>query len=115
VLWTYAVRAGRLTPNQFVALNSTNPAKIFGLYPRKGTLVPGADADILIWDPEKKVTYGVEQAQHRTDYNLYQDWELTGYPEMVFLRGKPIVESSNWLGRAGQGEFLKRRPFAEIL
>jgi dihydropyrimidinase len=115
VLWTRAVRAGHLTPNQFVALNATNPAKIFGLYPRKGALVPGADADILIWNTEKKVIYGVDQAQHRTDYNLYQDWELTGYPEMVFLRGQCMVENGRWQGRAGMGQFLKRSPFAEIL
>jgi dihydropyrimidinase len=115
VLWTRAVRAGHLTPNQFVALNATNPAKIFGLYPRKGTLAPGADADILIWNKEKKVLYGVDQAQHRTDYNLYQDWELTGYPEMVFLRGQCLVGNGRWLGQAGAGRFLKRSPFAEIL
>jgi dihydropyrimidinase len=115
VMWTHAVGSGRLTPNQFVALSATNPAKIFGLYPRKGTLAPGADADILIWDPQKKVTYGVGLAQHRTDYNLYQDWVLTGYPRMVFLRGRCIVENERWLGRSGLGQFLKRRPFAEIL
>ena len=75
-MWTYGVRAGRMTPNQFVALNCTNPAKIFGLYPKKGTLLPGADADIVIWDPDKHVTYGVKEAHMRTDYNLYEGWEL---------------------------------------
>ena len=108
IMWTYGVRADRMTPNQFVALNATNPAKIFGLYPRKGTLLPGSDADIVIWDPEKKVKYGVAHAQHRTDYNLYEDWELVGYPEKVFLRGELIVDSENWLGTRGMGQFLKR-------
>jgi dihydropyrimidinase len=108
VLWTYGVRAGKLTPNQFVALNATNPAKIFGLYPCKGALLPGSDADIVIWDPEKKIKYGVAHAKHRTDYNLYEGWELIGYPEKVFLRGKLIVDGERWLGQRGGGQFLKR-------
>ena len=108
VMWTYGVRAGRITANQFVAYMSTNPAKIFGLYPRKGALVPGADADIVIWDPEKRVKYGVAHSHQRTDYSLYEGWELIGYPEKVFLRGKLIVNGKDWKGEAGQGQFLKR-------
>jgi dihydropyrimidinase len=108
VMWTCGVRTGKITANQFVAYNSTNPAKIFGLYPRKGALLPGSDADIAIWDPEKKVTYGVAQAHQRTDYNLYEGWELTGMPEKVFLRGKLIVDGEQWLGKTGEGQFLKR-------
>jgi dihydropyrimidinase len=108
VLWTYGVRAGKISANQFVALTSTNPAKIFGLYPRKGALVPGADADIVIWDPEKRVKYGMAFSRQRTDYNLYESWELVGYPEKVFLRGKLIVDGEKWLGKSGEGKFLKR-------
>src|SRR5512140_297984 len=108
IMWTYGMRAGRISPNQFVALNSTNPARIFGLYPRKGALLPGSDADIVIWDPEKRVQYGIAHSQQRTDYNLYEGWELVGYPEKVFLRGKLIVDGEQWLGHAGQGQFLKR-------
>ena len=108
VLWSYGVRAGKITPNQFVALNCTNPAKIFGLYPRKGSLLPGADADIVIWDPDKRLTYGVDYAQHRTDYNLYENWELVGYPVKVFLRGYLIVDDKQWLGIAGMGHYLHR-------
>ncbi|MFZ5923210.1 MAG: amidohydrolase family protein [Chloroflexota bacterium] len=114
ILWTYGVRAGRITPNQFVALNCTNPARIFGLYPRKGSLLPGSDADIVIWDPEKRVKYGAAVARHRTDYNLYEGWELVGYPEKVFLRGQLIVDGENWLGARGGGQFLKRGP-GEVL
>ncbi|MFQ5617180.1 MAG: amidohydrolase family protein, partial [Anaerolineales bacterium] len=99
ILWTYGVRAGHITPNQFVALTSTNPAKIFGLYPRKGALLPGSDADIVIWNPTKRVTYGLAHARHRTDYNLFEGWELTGFPEKVFLRGQLIVDGGKWLGR----------------
>ncbi len=115
VLWTHAVNSSRITPNQFVALTSTNPAKIFGMYPRKGALVPGSDADLVIWDPARKLTYGVAVAQHRTDYNLYEGWELTGFPEKVFLRGNLIVDGERWLGRAGMGSFLPRKPFAPVL
>jgi dihydropyrimidinase len=109
VLWTCGVRAGKITANQFVTYNSTNPARIFGLYPRKGALLAGSDADIVIWDPEKKATYGVARAHQRTDYNLYEGWELTGMPEKVFLRGKLIVDGEQWLGKAGDGQFLKRQ------
>ncbi len=115
VLWTYGVGAGRITPNQFVALTCTNPARLFGMYPRKGTLMPGADADIVIWDPQKRIKYGVAHAQHRTDYNLFEGWELTGYPEKVFLRGRLIVDQERWLGKAGEGQFIKRAPFSQLL
>ena len=112
VLWTYGVGMKKITPQQFVALTSTNPARLFGLYPRKGCLAPGADADLVIWDPHKKIKYGVEWAQHRTDYNLYEGWQLTGYPEAVFLRGQPIVQNNQWLGHAGMGNYLFRRQFS---
>ncbi len=115
ILWTYGVRAGRISANQFVALTSTNPAKIFGLYPRKGALLPGADADIVIWDPERRLTYGVAHARHRTDYNLFEGWELAGYPEKVYLRGRLIVDGERWLGRPGGGMFLPRQPGAPLL
>jgi dihydropyrimidinase len=114
ILWSYGVRAGRLSANQFVALTATQPAQIMGLYPRKGSLAPSADADILIWDPEKRLTYGVAHAQHRTDYNLYEGWELNGYPEKVFLRGRCIVDSGKWLGQRGQGQFLRRGAFNQV-
>ena len=108
VLWTQGVGTGRITPNQFVEYMSTNPAKIFGLYPRKGALLEGSDADIAIWDPEKKVKYGVAMSHQRTDYNLYEGMELTGYPEKVFLRGQLIVDGNKWKGKRGMGQFLKR-------
>ena len=108
VLWTTCVNTGKITANQFVAYMSTNPAKIFGLYPRKGALLEGSDADIVIWDPEKKVKYCVGMSHQRTDYNLYEGWELTGYPEKVFLRGKLIVDGTEWKGKRGDGRFLKR-------
>lgn len=115
ILWTYGVRAGRITPNQFVALNCTNPAKIFGMYPQKGTLLPGSDADIVIWDPEKRVKYGVSTTHMRTDYNLYEGWELIGMPVRVYLRGELIVHNGQWLGKPGGGKFIQRSPSNPIL
>jgi dihydropyrimidinase len=115
VLWTTGVGSGKLTAQQFVALTSTNPAKIFGLYPRKGALLPGSDADLVLWNPQKKVRYGVALSHQRTDYNLYEGWELTGYPEKVFLRGKLIVDGEQWLGRPGGGQFLPRQAGAPVV
>ncbi len=108
IMWTYGVRAGKISANQFVSYMSTNPAKIMGLYPRKGALLPGSDADIVIWNPEKRVKYGVAHAHHRTDYNLFEGWDVVGMPEKVFLRGKLIVDGDEWKGKTGQGQFLKR-------
>jgi dihydropyrimidinase len=115
IMWTYGVGKGRLTPNQFVALTSTNPAKIFGLYPQKGALLPGSDADIVIWDPNRPLKYGLTHAHHRTDYNLFEGWELVGYPEKVFLRGQIIVDDEEWFGRAGMGRFIRRQPINGVI
>lgn len=115
VLWTAGVVSGKLTANQFVALTSTNPAKIFGLYPRKGALMTGADADLVVWDPDRVVQYGTAHAHHRTDYNLYEGWQLKGMPEKVFLRGRLIVDGSQWLVEPGSGQFIPRTHPPEIL
>jgi dihydropyrimidinase len=115
VMWSQAVNTGRITPNQFVAQNCTNPAKIFGLYPKKGSILPGGDADIAIWDPQKEIDYGVALSHHRTDYNLYEGWRLKGFPEKVISRGNLIVDGKTWYGKKGQGKFVYRKPFAEIL
>lgn len=115
VLWTAGVGSGRISMNKFVELTSANPARIFGLYPRKGALLPGSDADFVLWDPNKKVTYGVEHAHHRTDYNLFEGWELKGMPSKVFLRGKMIVDGKNWYGERGMGQFIFRKPRAQVL
>ena len=108
VLWSCGVGTNRISPNRFVELTSTNPAKIFGMYPQKGTLLPGSDADIAIWDPDKEIQYGYKYAQHRTDYNIYEGWPMKGVVEKVILRGKLIVDGSKWLGGKGEGRFIKR-------
>jgi dihydropyrimidinase len=115
VLWTRGVGSGKLSANQFVALTSTNPAKIFGLYPRKGALLPGSDADLVIWDPMRKMIHGVAHSHQRTDYNLYEGWELNIDLEKVFLRGELIVDGQKWLGKAGMGKFLDCQPGAPVL
>lgn len=108
VFWTHGVGTGRISPERFVALSSTNPAKIFGLYPQKGALQVGSDADIAIWDPELTVKYGKDIAQHRTDYNLYEGWELKGMPVIVMQRGNILVDHGKWFGKHGGGKFLQR-------
>jgi len=115
VLWSYGVCEKKITANQFVALTSTNPAKIFGLYPRKGALLPGSDADIVLWDNHCMINYGTAIAHQRTDYNLYEAWDLFAIPDKVFLRGQLIVDGEKWLGTAGMGKFLSRQPGAPIL
>ena len=109
LLWSYGVVQGRISPEQFVGLTSTNAAKIFGLYPRKGALLPGADADLVIWDPAKRWVHGVAHSHQRTDHNLYEGWQMVGGPERVYLRGELIVEGDRWLGRPGGGKFLQRQ------
>lgn len=109
VMWTNAVVNKRISANQFVQLMCTNPAKIFGLYPQKGTIQPGSDADLTIWNPEKEITYGRKYSFHRTDYNLFEGMHLKGVIEKVFLRGKMIVDGSMWLGKPGGGVFLHRK------
>jgi dihydropyrimidinase len=114
LLWSYGVAQGRITPERFVALASTNAAKIFGLYPRKGALLPGSDADLVIWDPDRRWVHGVAHSHHRTDHNLYEGWEMIGQPERVYLRGELIVDGDRWLGRPGGGRFLERGPGADL-
>jgi len=109
VLWEHGVNAGRISLNRFVELTATNPAKIFGLYPRKGTLAVGADADVVIWNPKLKKTMGVAVSRHRTDYNLYEGWEVNGWPQKVYRRGQLLVDGEKWYGRAGSGLYLERK------
>jgi dihydropyrimidinase len=115
VLWTKMVSSGEFSINEFVALTSTNPARIFGMYPRKGSLSPGADADIVLWDPRLEVVYGVAHAQQRTDYNLYEGWKLTGYPLRVLSRGRTVYCDGTWSGKPGSGKFIHRAAFTGLV
>ena len=108
VSWHIAVDSGRITPNRFVALMSTNPARIFGMYPRKGTLAAGSDADIVIWDPERIGTISAKYHHMNTDYNAYEGLTVRGWPTRVFLRGRMIVDRGKWHGDRGSGQFISR-------
>lgn len=115
VMWHNGVNEGRISASRFVELNSTNPAKIFGMYPKKGTLAVGSDADILVWDPDKEHIMSVETSHMRVDYNVYEGMQVKGMPIQVYLRGKQIVDGEKWLGNNGQGQFVKRKPHAPVL
>src|SRR3954465_7817131 len=104
------VRAGRISLNRFVELTSTSPAKIFGLFPRKGTIAPGSDADIVVFDPEKTLRLGVKTLHMRVDYNPYEGREVTGATDTVVSRGKVVIVAGKFSGKAGAGLFLKRNP-----
>jgi dihydropyrimidinase len=111
----FGVRAGRISLNRMVELLSTNPAKLFGLYPRKGTIAVGSDADIVVFDPEKKVTISASTHHSRIDYNLYEGTEVTGSPEVVLLRGNVLVENDELVASPGIGQFVARAKFGEEL
>jgi dihydropyrimidinase len=115
ILWTYGVGKGRISLNRLVELCCTNPAKVFGLYPHKGTIAVGADADVVIWDPAAKKKMGVKTSHQRTDYNLYEGWEVTGCPEKVYLRGNLLVDGETWNGEPGGGQWLKRATHAPVV
>ena len=102
------VRIGRISLNRFVELTATSPAKIFGLFPRKGTIAPGSDADIVVFDPEREIHLSAKTLHMKVDYNPYEGRRVTGATETVISRGRVIVENGRFTGRAGAGEFLKR-------
>ena len=111
----FGVREGRITLNRMVELLATNPAKLFGLYPRKGTLAVGSDADIVVFDPEKRVTISAATHHSRVDYNLYEGTEVAGSPEIVLLRGNVLVEDGELVASPGIGRYVARAKFGEEL
>jgi len=115
ILWSYGVGQGHLSMNRLVELCCTNPAKMFGIYPKKGTLAVGADADVVIWDPKKKKVMSAETSHQRTDYNLYEGWEITGLPEKVYRRGELLVDGDAWHGQQGAGQWTPRASHAPVL
>ena len=104
------VRTGKISWNRYVELTSTSPAKIFGLFPRKGTIAPGSDADVVVFDPNRKQTLSAKTLHMKVDYNPYEGRGVTGVSETVLSRGKVVVENGKFVGRAGAGSFLKRNP-----
>src|SRR6184192_2713199 len=111
----FGVRAGRITLNRMVELLCMNPAKLFGLYPRKGTIAVGSDADIVVFDPERPFTISSASDHSRSDYNLFEGTEVTGTPEVVLLRGQVLVENEELQVEPGYGQFVARAKFGEEL
>ncbi len=107
-LWTLGVRKGRLSENQFVAALSTNQARIYGMYPKKGALVPGADADIVLWDPELSVMATVENRHGNVDYTPYEGMAFDGGPASVYVRGRLVYRDGEIMGEHGSGRFVER-------
>ena len=112
LLWDGGVRRGRISMNRFVEITSTAPAKIFGLYPRKGTIAVGADADLLVWDGEKKHVLSEKTLHMRVDYSPFEGQEVTGAPTHVLSRGKVVVEHGVYKGKKGDGRFVERSRFS---
>lgn len=108
LLYDGGVRAGRITLTRFVELTSTSPAKIFGLFPRKGTIAAGSDADLVVFDPHKRTVLSAKTHHMRVDYNPYEGREVAGVADTVLSRGHVIVDKGRFVGRAGRGTFLRR-------
>ncbi len=114
VLWTKGVATGRLTMNEFVAVTSTNIAKILGLYPKKGAILVGADADLVVWDPKRKKTIAAKTQQSAIDYNVFEGIEVEGLPRFVLSRGKVSVTEGNVSAEQGHGKFVGREPMGAV-
>ena len=115
VMWHLGVNSGKITPNRFVELVSANPAKIFGLYPKKGSISVGSDADLVIFDPNKNHVISAKTHHMNVDYNCYEGMNAKGWPKIVMSRGKVLVKDDQWLGEMGYGKFVARKAFNEVL
>jgi dihydropyrimidinase len=114
VLWHHGVRTGRLTPSQFVAATSTNCARIFNIHPRKGAIVVGADADLVIWDPESTRTISAKTHHQNIDFNIYEGMDVTGNAAVTLSRGKVVWEDGQLKTERGRGKHIDRPPFASF-
>lgn len=111
ILFSEGVSKGRISVNKFVELTSTNPAKLFGMYPKKGSIQVGADADLVVIDPNLTKKIRVEDLHENVDYTAFEGIEVKGYPVMTISRGEIIVEDNKFIGEKGRGRFIKRNPF----
>jgi len=114
LVYSGGVASGRFSVNRFVELVSTTPAKLFGLYPRKGTIAVGSDADLVIFDPKRKHTISAATHHMRVDYSMFEGIQVTGMADVVMSRGRVVVEGDKFFGRAGQGEFLRRQTYQQM-
>ncbi|WP_085899193.1 dihydropyrimidinase [Kiloniella majae] len=114
MLWTHGVQTGRLTMNEFVAVTSTNIAKILNMYPKKGAVMVGADADLVVWDPNRSKTITAKNQQSVIEYNVFEGKEVTGLPRFTLTRGKVSVEESTVKAEPGHGEFVARDSYPAV-
>jgi dihydropyrimidinase len=108
LLYSEGVSKGRISLNKYVEVACTNPAKIFGMFPRKGTIAPGSDADIILFDPLEKHTLSASTHHMNVDYSAYEGWEVTGKVKTVLLRGKVVIDKGECLAGRGYGQFVRR-------
>ncbi len=111
LVYTGGVHGGRFNVNRFVQLVSTAPAKLFGLYPRKGTVAVGSDADIVLWDPNKEETISAQTHHMRVDYSMFEGIKVKGAPRQVLVGGRVVIDNGKFVGKAGAGRFLKRQTY----
>ena len=114
MLWTSGVNTGRLTKEEFVAVTSTNIAKILNMYPRKGVVRAGADADVVIWDPKATKTITAKKQISRTEYNVFEGFNCVGAPKTVISRGKVAWDQGDMRAKAGDGDFIPRKANAPV-
>ena len=114
LMYTFGVGAGRLSLNRFVELCATNPAKLFGLYPQKGSLAVGGDADIVVWDPDREVELDWRNMQTNCDWSPFQGYKLKGYPAVTLSRGRIVAVDGKFVGEVGHGKFVPRKPWGDL-
>jgi dihydropyrimidinase len=114
VLWDQGVETGRLTANEFVALTSANAAKIFNIYPRKGSLQPGADADIVVWDPDATRTISASTHHQNVDFNIFEGMEVSGVAATTISRGRVLWDGSHLNVEEGTGRYVDRPTFPPV-
>lgn len=114
MLYSSGVLTGRISLEQFVAVTSTNPAKLFGLYPQKGTISVGSDADMVVWDDSETRIIDGATMHSRSDYSPYDGFEVTGWPKFTIARGDVVAEGNTVIGKAGRGQLVRRGPHRRI-
>src|SRR6185312_7582122 len=107
ILWHFGVNQGRITPEKFVELACTAPARIFGMS-QKGVIAAGKDADILLWDPNADYTISAATQCMATDYSMFEGWKVKGNAKHVYSRGQQVVDDGKFIGKVGHGRFIKR-------
>jgi len=115
ILWNAGVNTGKITPNEFVNITSTNTAKIFGLFPRKGLIAEGSDADVVIWDPAREITWSAKTHHSRVDMSVFEGVTCRGACEATFVRGRLAYRDGEIFAKAGDGQYIPRKPFAPFI